>query len=82
MVALDIGQIDDAFNWTNCMMMPKEVENLVLDAIADRWSRTNLHGVDLRKCLVRPERIVALDTGEDEMIIWLVLLEKPTYRVY
>lgn len=63
------------------MMMPKQIENIVLDAIADKWSKTNLHGVNLRKCLVRPERIIALDANEKEKSIWLVLLEVPETRL-
>jgi hypothetical protein len=63
------------------MMMPKQVENIVLDAIADKWSKTNLHGVNLRNSVVRPERIIALDANEKEKTVWLVLLEVPETRL-
>ncbi len=60
---------------------PNRIEGLVLNAIADNWSKTNLHGVNLRKCLVRPERIIALNANEKERNIWLVLLEVPETRL-
>src|SRR6266516_5723490 len=37
-------------------MSPSDVSKIITDEIAGDWSRSNLHGLDLRKCLVTPER--------------------------
>jgi hypothetical protein len=55
-----------------------EVRSLVLAEIGDQWNRTNLHGVNLRKCLVDPMLMKFTDPrGESSLDGWLVLREHP-----
>ena len=46
--------------------------------IGGQWERSNLHGVDLRKCLLEPELAECLDPAAGKRIrLWLVLSERP-----
>jgi hypothetical protein len=57
---------------------PDDIQRLVRDQIGDQWARSNLHGVDLRACLVPPQQVNAFDpSGEREQHVWLVLHEAP-----
>ncbi len=65
-------------------MTSPEIESRIHAEIAGRWHETNLHGVDLRASLVKPEKIRIINRrisdGElrDEVIeVWLVLEEHP-----
>ena len=63
-------------------MTSAEITNLLDAQIGDQWHRTNLHGVDLRKCIVPPERKSVLDAaGEKSCEAWLVLLEHPDKKL-
>lgn len=63
-------------------MTSDQVHNIVLTEIGDRWAGTNLHGVDLRRCLIQPEQILAVDVvDEKDISVWLVLLENPEARL-
>jgi len=63
-------------------MDSESVSQLVLEQIGDDWGKTNLHGVDLRKSLVSPEQILALNaTDESEASVWLVMLAHPDTRL-
>jgi hypothetical protein len=63
-------------------MTSDDVHNLLLTEIGDQWDRSNLHGVDLRRCLMRPEVIVAVDAvDESDVEVWLVLLNHPDTRL-
>ena len=59
-------------------MTSSEVRTRVLAEIGDDWSHTNLHGVDLRRCLLsEPYTLqVVAPSGEPELL-WLVLEEEP-----
>lgn len=69
-------------------MTGEVVRELVEREIADEWSLTNLHGCDLRRCLVTPELREYDDSGggcppvEPPPVIrlWLVLEETPEDR--
>jgi hypothetical protein len=59
-------------------MTSDDVQSLVRTAIGHDWDRSNLHGVDLRRCLVRPEKLgVVAAADETDSEVWLVLLEHP-----
>ena len=62
-------------------MTATEVEQLVLAEIGEQWERWTAHGLDLRRCLVRPPRqetyFSATPAGEVPLLLWLVLEEAP-----
>jgi hypothetical protein len=60
-------------------MTPQEVSQIITDEIGNDWNRTNLHGCDLRTCLVTPERRLYSDSWHDNksLEMWLVLEEHP-----
>ena len=60
-------------------MTSDEVLALVDGEIGDRWLQTNLHGCDLRRCLVTPILRVYEDTKQppESVTLWLVLEEVP-----
>ena len=60
-------------------MTPEDVRAIVLDQIGEQWSRSNLHGCDLRECLVDPPQKLTLINATDEAETngWLVLREDP-----
>lgn len=62
-------------------MTASEVERLVLNAIGDQWDRWTAHGLDLRRCVVRPPRletyVSATPEGEVPLQLWLVVEESP-----
>ncbi|HUL23766.1 MAG TPA: hypothetical protein VLZ10_20085 [Thermodesulfobacteriota bacterium] len=62
-------------------MNAEEVTELVNQAIGNRWEQSNAHGVNLRTCLVKPEKktYMHLITGET-LDLWLVLEEDPKER--
>ncbi len=50
--------------------------------IGTDWSRSNAHGVDLRRCLVQPRRVTCVNTfpqlnGGEPLSRWIVLEESP-----
>lgn len=61
------------------VVTPAEVRALVHDQIGGQWDRRNLHGCDLRECLVEPPERLALVRADDETDTegWLVLQEDP-----
>ena len=60
-------------------MSPEEVSKIIADEISKDWQHTNLHGCDLQKCLVTPQRRLFSDArGEAKAReMWLVLEERP-----
>ena len=59
-----------------------EIQKMVAATIGDQWDRSNLHGVDLRRCLVPPKQVTAINAGDEtETPVWLVLLEAPDTRL-
>jgi len=63
-------------------MTAEEVRALVLREIANRWDRSNAHGVNLRECLLAtPETRTYTCVGEagakNLVELWLVLEEDP-----
>jgi hypothetical protein len=63
-------------------MSPDEVTKIVEHEIGGDWSHSNAHGVDLRTCLLRPERHTFSDPFDDtkSFDLWLVLEEHPQTR--
>ena len=65
-------------------MESAEIAARVQAEIGDQWSRSNAHGVDLRSCLVPPEKIrcrsVSSPCQDAELDLWLVLTEVPESR--
>ena len=57
-------------------MTPKEISKLIEKEINGDWSISNLHGCDLKKCLIRPKRRKLIFKGETKDF-WIVLEEKP-----
>jgi len=59
-----------------------EIQNIVTEAIGQQWDRSNLHGVSLRRCLITPEQITAINVRDEaETPVWLILLEFPETRL-
>jgi len=60
-------------------MKQSEISKIIEQEINGNWSLSNLHGVDLRKCLVEPVKQVFVDSFNEGKIIqlWLVLEEVP-----
>jgi hypothetical protein len=65
-------------------MKSEDIRKIVEAQIGTAWDTTNLHGVDLRKSLVKPERIqlIARNVKDGEledkpMEVWIVLIEDP-----
>ena len=60
-------------------MEAAEVSEIIEREIGGDWSLSNLHGVDLRRCLVKPTKKVYKDSfREGEKVeLWLVLEEVP-----
>jgi hypothetical protein len=56
-----------------------EVSKIVESEINGNWSLSNAHGVDLKRCLVKPQKQVYEDSfNPNETIeLWLVLEEIP-----
>ena len=69
-------------------MTGEAVRELVEQEIAGEWSLTNLHGCDLRRCLVSPKLREYDDSGGGRPLVdpppvirlWLVLEETPEDR--
>jgi hypothetical protein len=65
-------------------MTVNEVQQLVEDEIRGRWSKSNDHGVDLRRCLVSPRLVECKNTfplpdrpQPRTLQMWVVLEEIP-----
>ena len=63
-------------------MTADEIEDLIRKEIGDLWNISNAHGVDLKKCLVKPEKHTFTDslTQHTQLELWLVLEELPDTR--
>lgn len=67
-------------------MLSFEVKQLIETEIARvGWSFTNAHGVDLKKCLIEPQKISCHSTfsklGDvQSLLLWNVLEEMPNQR--
>lgn len=57
-------------------MTPKEIAQLIEKEINGDWSISNLHGCDLKKCLIRPKRRT-LNFHNGIRDTWIVLEEDP-----
>jgi hypothetical protein len=58
---------------------PEEIKAVIEQEIGGDWSRSNLHGCDLHRCLVEPVKRQyenSFKKGE-ELTLWLVLEECP-----
>lgn len=42
-------------------MTSEKIEKLIHKEIGSRWDISNAHGVDLKKCLVRPHKCMFVD---------------------
>ena len=63
-------------------MTSEEVANIVKTEIGINWDISNAHGVDLRKCLVQPEKKnYKTGTNGEMRELWLVLEEDPIDRL-
>lgn len=58
-------------------MKPKEITQLIEKEINGDWSISNLHGCDLKKCLVRPRKRPFVVFGGEKRDFYLVLEENP-----
>jgi hypothetical protein len=59
-------------------MTPLQVRELVEQEIGGQWDRSNLHGVDLRTCLMEPQLAECRDLATGKQVeLWLVLSECP-----
>jgi hypothetical protein len=60
-------------------MTAGELRDRIVREIAGDWSRTNLHGCDLRQCLVTPIKQSFEDPNDPTQAVelWLVLEEDP-----
>ena len=65
--------------WSNDEMNASEISKIIEREIDGDWSRSNAHGVDLKRCLVAPVKHTYRDSfKEGETIeLWLVLEEVP-----
>ncbi len=63
-------------------MTPEEVSARVKHEIGENWQMSNAHGVDLRRCLVTPEKrqYEDISPGGETAELWLVLEEDPILR--
>jgi len=63
-------------------MTPAEVRAIVEAEVGGDWSQSNSHGVDLRKCLVKPRKVACRNTFPKlnkgkPLQLWIVLEETP-----
>jgi hypothetical protein len=60
-------------------MTASEISAIIEGEIGGDWSRSNAHGVDLRRCLVTPAEQVYEDSFKEgeTLRLWLVLEERP-----
>ena len=64
-------------------MNANTVRALVLREIGTNWDRSNLHGVEIRRCLLATPERLSLRAADGELATieaWLVLLEDPDTR--
>ena len=57
-------------------MKPKEISQIIEKEVNGDWTISNLHGCDLKRCLVRPKRR-KLYFGNEIKEYWIVLEELP-----
>ena len=57
-------------------MIPTEISRVIEKEINGDWSISNMHGCDLRKCLVRPKKRKIM-FGDRLRDAWIVLEENP-----
>lgn len=65
-------------------MQADDIKRAILDQIGEQWDRTNLHAVNLRRCLVDPPRLRTYLDGfhaNTPIELWLVLEEDPVTHV-
>jgi hypothetical protein len=66
-------------------MTSEEVEKLIKSEVGDKLDTTNMHGINLTLCLVKPVRqkyISALDNSQT-FDLWTVLIESEDgYRIF
>lgn len=68
-------------------MNAEEVRRRVENEIGDDWQRTNAHGCEFRRCLVKPALVECSrnSDGSEAVEVWVVLKENPDsdigYRV-
>jgi hypothetical protein len=66
-------------------MTSEDVEKIIKSEVGDKLDTTNLHGINLRECLVKPVRqkyISAFDNSQT-FDLWTVLIESEDgYRVF
>lgn len=66
-------------------MTSEEVEKLILNQIENKWDISNLHGINLTECILKPFKqkyIYALDKSQS-FNLWTVLIESENgYRVF
>ena len=63
-------------------MTSAEVRAIVESELAGDWSQSNSHGVDLKRCIVEPRKVVCRNTfpmlkGGRSLHLWIVLEETP-----
>jgi hypothetical protein len=60
-------------------MTPKEITQIIEGEINGDWSISNLHGCDLKRCLVLPQKKLYFDPSKEteNYELWLVLEECP-----
>jgi hypothetical protein len=57
-----------------------DISKLIEREIAGDWKRSNAHRVDLRRCLVPPEKRVFEQPFGENIELWLVLEEHPNSK--
>jgi hypothetical protein len=55
-------------------MTSQEVRKRIEDEIGEDWAASNAHGVDLRRCLVTPQKVIYQDSGHEGQAIELRLV--------
>ncbi|MBM2813888.1 MAG: hypothetical protein HW421_650 [Ignavibacteria bacterium] len=60
-----------------------EIQNKIYDEINGNWNITNLHGVNLKNCLITPikQKYYSIDK-EQEVELWTVLEESQDHNGY
>lgn len=57
-----------------------QVKKQIEAEIDGNWDITNLHGVDLRRCLVEPRKVTCCWNANETAEMWLVLEEWPNEK--
>lgn len=60
-------------------MEASEITRIIEAEVAGNWQISNAHGVNLRRCLVPPEKKTFIDVADNSKMheLWLVLEEDP-----